>query len=91
MSFLAIFYCDVLLQNIEEVKRELEQHLLEHPYDWYHLTSLENALCKKAEFVYNGSGYELAVQKIDALMVSKAFLAMISSLGSSTMQRTGIR
>ena len=61
---------DVLLQNIEEVKRELEQHLLEHPYDWYHLTSLENALCKKAEFVYNGSGYELAVQKIDGMDIA---------------------
>lgn len=28
---------DVLLQNIGEVKHELEQHLFEHPYDWYHL------------------------------------------------------
>lgn len=61
---------DVLLQNIEEVKHELEQHLFEHPYDWYHLTSLENALCKKAEFVYNGSGYELAVQKIDGMDIA---------------------
>ena len=61
---------DVLLQNIEEVKHELEQHLFEHPYDWYHLTSLENALRKKAEFVYNGSGYELAVQKIDGMDIA---------------------
>ena len=62
---------DVLLQNIDEVKHELEQHLFEHPYDWYHLTSLENALRKKAEFVYNGSGYELAVQKIDGMDIAE--------------------
>ena len=61
---------DVLLQDIEEVKHELEQHLFEHPYDWYHLTSLENALHKKAEFVYNGSGYELAIQKIDGMDIA---------------------
>ena len=61
---------DVLLQNIEEVKHELEKHLFEHPYDWYHLTSLENALRKKAEFVYDGSGYELAVQKIDGMDIA---------------------
>lgn len=60
---------DVLLQNIEEVKREMEQLLLEDPYDWYHLTNLENALRKKAEFVYNGSGYELAAKKIDGMDV----------------------
>lgn len=61
---------DVLLQDIEEIKKELEQHLTEHPYDWYHLTSLENALLQKAEFVYNGSGYELAVQKIDRMDIA---------------------
>ena len=61
---------DVLLQDIDEVKKELEQHLMEHPYDWYHLTSLENTLRKKAEFVYNGSGYELAVQKIDGMDIA---------------------
>ena len=58
---------DVLLRDIEEVKRELEQHLLEEPYDWYKLTSLEDALRQKAEFVYNGSGYEQAVKKIDKM------------------------
>lgn len=62
---------DVLLQNIEEVKQELEQHLLAHPYDWYHLTSLEDALRKKAEFVYNGSGYELAAKKIDGMDIAE--------------------
>lgn len=61
---------DVLLQNIEEVKREMEQLLFEDPYDWYHLTNLENALRKKAEFVYNGSGYELAAKKIDGMDVA---------------------
>lgn len=57
----------VLLQNIEEIKRELEQRLIEDPYDWYHLTSLENALREKAEFVYNDTGYKLAVQRIDGM------------------------
>ena len=61
---------DVLLQNLEEVKQELSHSLLEHPYDWYHLTSLENTLRQKAEFVYNGSGYEMAVQKIDGMDVA---------------------
>lgn len=61
---------DVLLSNLEEVKQELSHSLLEHPYDWYHLTSLENTLRKKAEFVYNGSGYEMAVQKIDSMDIA---------------------
>lgn len=58
---------DVLLTDIDEVKRELESTLLEEPYDWYYSSKLEKVLEEKAAYIYNGAGYEMAMQVIDEM------------------------
>ena len=62
-----IGHYDVLLPDIDEVKHELEEKLLEEPYDWFYSGKLKEVLKKKAEYIYNGTGYEMAMQKIDEM------------------------
>ena len=40
---------------------------MEEPYDWFYSGKLKEVLKKKAEYIYNGTGYEMAMQKIDEM------------------------
>ena len=61
---------DVLLDNIEEVKKHLRDSLRSEPYDWIGLSSIDRLLKEMAEFKYNESGCDKALEKIDDMDVA---------------------
>lgn len=61
---------DVLLDNIEEVKKHLRDSPRSEPYDWIGLSSIDRLLKEMAEFKYNESGCDKALEKIDDMDVA---------------------
>ena len=61
---------DVLLDNIEEVKKHLRDVIHSDPYDWIGLSSIDRALKEMAEFKYTESGCDKALEKIDDMDIA---------------------
>lgn len=60
----------VLLENIDEVKKHLRSVITSDPYDWLGISSIDRALKEMAEYKYNESGCDKALEKIDDMDVA---------------------
>lgn len=61
---------DVLLDDIEEVKKHLRNVIHNNPYDWIGLSAIDRALKEMAEFKYTESGCDKALEKIDDMDIA---------------------
>lgn len=60
----------VLLDDLDEVRSHLAKVMASDPYDWFGLPEVDKQLKKMAEFKYNESGCEKALEKIDGMDVA---------------------
>ena len=62
----------VMLDDLDEVRNYLSDHVQASPYDWFGYASpdVDKKLKQKAEHTYNTTGYEKALDKIDSMDVS---------------------
>lgn len=60
----------VLFEDLDEVRSRLEDVMAVDVYDWFGLPEVDKKLCEMAEYKYNQSGCDLALEKIDGMDVS---------------------
>lgn len=60
----------VMLDDVDEVRMHLSDVMTPKAYDWFGLPEVEKQLCQMAEFKYNQSGCERALEKIDDMDVA---------------------
>lgn len=60
----------VMLDDMEEVRSHLLQVMTYEPYDWFGLPEVDKKLKEMAEFKYNETGCEKALEKIDDMDVA---------------------
>ena len=60
----------VLLTDIDEVKRELNDRILAEPYDWFGLPEVDKKLKQMAEAKYVQEGTSKALEKIDNMDIT---------------------
>ena len=56
---------DVMLNDLDEVKRYLDSRITADPYDWFGLPEVDKKLKQLAEAKYNQGGCDKALEKID--------------------------
>ena len=61
---------NVLLDDLDEVRSRLEEVMVVDVYDWFGLPEVDKKLCEMAEYKYNQSGCDKALEKIDDMNVS---------------------
>ena len=61
-----------MLDDLDEVRNYLSDHVQASPYDWFGYASpeVDKKLKQKAEHTYNTTGYEKALDKIDSMDVA---------------------
>lgn len=66
----------VMLEDLDEVRSHLSKVIAVDPYDWFGLPEIEKKLKEMAEFKYNESGCDKALEKIDSMDITdvKQFL-----------------
>lgn len=62
----------VMLTDVDEVRDYLTKMNTADPYDWYGMLSIEDKLREMAEFKYNESGCNVALERIDSMSVEDA-------------------
>lgn len=60
----------VMLDDLDEVRTHLLQVMTSEPYDWFGLPEVEKKLKEMAEFKYNQTGCDKALEKIDSMDVA---------------------
>ncbi|HCC01313.1 MAG TPA: hypothetical protein DHW78_05130 [Ruminococcaceae bacterium] len=60
----------VMLDDLDEVRAHLSKVIAVEPYDWFGLPEIDKELKKMAEFKYNATGCERALEKIDNMDVA---------------------
>lgn len=60
----------VMLDDLDEVRAHLLKVMAFEPYDWFGLPEIDKKLKEMAEFKYNATGYEKALEKIDSMDVA---------------------
>ncbi len=62
-------YC-VMLEDLDEVRAHLLKVMAVEPYDWFGLPEIDKKLKEMAEFKYNATGCDRALEKIDSMDVA---------------------
>lgn len=60
----------VMLDDLDEVRAHLLQVIAVEPYDWFGLPEIDKKLKEMAEFKYNATGCERALEKIDSMNIA---------------------
>lgn len=60
----------VMLDDLDEVRSRLEDVMAVDVYDWFGLPEVDKKLCEMAEYKYNQSGCDRALEKIDDMDVA---------------------
>ena len=55
----------VMLTDVEDVKKYLDERITSDPYEWFGLPEVEKKVKQYAEVKYNADGYKKALEKID--------------------------
>jgi hypothetical protein len=59
----------VMLEDLDEVRSHLMKVMGSEPYDWFGLPEVDKKLKEMAEFKYNATGCDRALEKIDSMDV----------------------
>ena len=62
----------VMLEDLDEVRNYLKRRLTEDPYDWFGLPEVDNQLKAMAEYKYNETGCDKALEKIEDMDAAEA-------------------
>ena len=60
----------VMLDDLDEVRSHLMKVMGSEPYDWFGLPEVDKKLKEMAEFKYNETGCDKALEKIDSMDVA---------------------
>lgn len=59
-----------MLEDLDEVRSHLENVMVEDVYDWFGLPEVDKKMREMAEYKYNQSGCNKALEKIDDMDVA---------------------
>ncbi|KAF5067511.1 hypothetical protein LNN31_10290 [Acetobacterium wieringae] len=60
----------IMLDDVDEVRRHLDNVMTPDAYDWYGLPLIDKQLCQMAEFKYTQCGCIKALEKIDSMDIA---------------------